>query len=393
LCLRNELNIDFLEIDVHTKALFLAIIFSLAVGTIKAQTVVRAPEGLNTLTERWAWAVGETGKLKRTGGVWIGYSIQRLMSENSWIGSFYSFPEKNEPSLYELITGRRIEFEDRDQHDLKEAARKALSRAEKRKLERKILKEVAFLFEFRGSPSDLETMRTIRTTNITLRVDLDGLPLLWLGTIPSGESVTHLRGLLGKVTSRRGSEKIVQAIGLHGNAPGVFEELVGILNGKAQASIREEAAFWLGQLDTMPALKLLAETARKDESKKVGEKAIFAISQMTMDEATETLIDLGRHGPSRNTRKKAVFWLGQRASRMVIDTLESFVYEDKDEEIQKQAVFALTQLPHDEGVTHLIRVAKTHPSPRIRKQAVFWLGECDDPRAFDAIVEIARGKY
>jgi HEAT repeat protein len=259
-------------------------------------------------------------------------------------------------------------------------------------MEKKVLKEVAFLFEFRGSPKDLENLRTIRTTNITLRVDLDGLPLLWLGSASSEESVAHLKALLGKVSTRRASEKIVQAIGLHGNTPGVFGELLGMLKSHSQVSIREEAAFWLGQLDTMPALKILAETARNDESKKVAEKAIFAISQMTMPQAAETLIDLGRNGPSRDVRKKAVFWLGQHASRMVIDTLESFVYDERDEEVQKQAVFALTQLPDNEGVTHLIRVAKTHPNPRIRKQAVFWLGECDDPRAFDAIIEIAKGK-
>jgi HEAT repeat protein len=371
--------------------ILLLIITGVVVSTM-SQTVVRAPDGLKSLPECWEWAVREAGKVGGTGGVWIGYSIQRLMSENSWIGSFNSFPEKDEVSLYELITGRQIEFEDRGRDDLKDAVRKALSRAERKKDEKKVLKEVAFLFEFRGSPADLGTLRTIRTTNITLRVDLDGLSLLWLGTIPAGESVTHLKQLLHDVTSRRASEKLIQAIGLHGNSPGVFEELVDILKRKDQASAREEAAFWLGQLDTISALKLLVETARNDESKKVAEKAIFAISQMTMKEATETLIDLGRNGPSRETRKKAVFWLGQHASRMVIDTLENFVYKDKDEEIQKQAVFALTQLPDNEGVALLIRVAKTHPSPRIRKQAVFWLGECDDPRAFEAIVEIARGK-
>lgn len=371
----------------------IVILFLITAGVIAcamSQTVVRAPDGLKALPERWEWAVREAPKAFGTGGVWIGYSIKRLMNEDSWIGSFNSFPEKDEASLYEVITGRRIEFEDRD--DLKEAARKALSRAGRKKFERKVLKEVAFLFEFRGLPSDLETLRTIRTTNITLRVDLDGLPLLWLGTAPAGESVEHLKDLLGDVTSRRASEKIVQSLGLHGNTHGVFEELAGILNRKDAVGLREEAAFWLGQLDTISALKLLAETARTDESKKVSEKAIFAISQMTMLEATESLIDLGRNAPSRETRKKAVFWLGQHASRMVIDTLESFVYKDKDEEIQKQAVFALTQLPDNAGVTHLIRVAKMHPSPRIRKQAVFWLGECDDPRAFETIVEIARGK-
>lgn len=377
------------ESIVNNRSFFLLIVISVLLQRADAQPVTQAPEGLHSLKARWDWAVDAGGK---TGGVWIGYSIQRLMGENSWIGSFNSFPEKEEPSLYELITGQRIEFEDRDRDDLKEAARKALSRAERRKLEKKVLKEVAFLFEFRGSPEDLQTLRTIRTTNITLRVDLDGLPLLWLGTIPAEESVGHLKALLRKVSSRRASEKIVQSIGLHGNVPGVFSELSEMLKSHNQVSIREEAAFWLGQLDTLPALRILAEIARKDESKKVIEKAIFSMSQMTMAEATETLIDLGRNGSSREVRKKAVFWLGQHASRMVIDTLESFVYDEKDEEIQKQAVFALTQLPENEGVTHLIRVAKTHPNPRVRKQAVFWLGECDDPRAFDAIIDIASGR-
>jgi len=40
----------------------------------------------------------------------------------------------------------------------------------------------------------------------------------------------------------------------------------------------------------------------------------------------------------------------------------------------------------------MFRIAKTHPNRVIRKQAIFWLGQSDDPRAFDTIVEIAEGK-
>jgi HEAT repeat protein len=43
-------------------------------------------------------------------------------------------------------------------------------------------------------------------------------------------------------------------------------------------------------------------------------------------------------------------------------------------------------------VDPLIKLAKTHPDPRIRKKAVFWLGECDDPRALEAIIAIIKGK-
>ncbi|MCK7483007.1 MAG: HEAT repeat domain-containing protein [Candidatus Moduliflexus flocculans] len=40
----------------------------------------------------------------------------------------------------------------------------------------------------------------------------------------------------------------------------------------------------------------------------------------------------------------------------------------------------------------LIKLAKTHPDPRVRKKAVFWLGECDDPRALEALIAIVKGK-
>jgi len=357
-----------------------------------AQEVFRAPSNLTSLVERWDWGVREAKSRGLTNGVWIVYSIDRLMHENSWIGTFRSIPDPNEATLYELVTGRRIEFEEKPYPDLRDAARKALSRAERKELETKVLKEIVFLFEFRGDPSDPETMRTIKVSNITLTVDLDNLSLIWLGKSNVKESVDFLKQIFGSVSSRRSSEKIIHAVGLHGNVPGVFEFLEGILTSSERSSLREESAFWLGRLDTTATLRLLTEAALKDGSRAVSEKAIFAISQMSTEEATETLIHLGRNAPEKGVRKKAVFWLGHRASKKVVETLREFVNNDRDEEIQKHAVFALTQLPNNEGVSDIIHIAKTHPNPRIRKQAVFWLGECDDPRAFDTIVEIARGK-
>ena len=39
---------------------------------------------------------------------------------------------------------------------------------------------------------------------------------------------------------------------------------------------------------------------------------------------------------------------------------------------------------------NLIKIAKTHPNIEVRKKAIFWLGQSDDPRALDAIIEIVR---
>jgi len=58
--------------------------------------------------------------------------------------------------------------------------------------------------------------------------------------------------------------------------------------------------------------------------------------------------------------------------------------------VQKQAVFALTQLSDGESIPALIKIAKTHRNPEARKTAIFWLGQSENQRALDAIVDIIK---
>lgn len=380
--------------NIFLRTVFMCSVTVSAFSSAIPQEVVRPPQGLSSLQSRWEWAKEEVKRRNMERGVWIGYSIDRLMGERSWIGSFDSFRDPNETTLFELITGQRIEVLDERTSDesVKETARQALSKSVRKKTEPQVIKEVVFLFGFKGDPSNPDHLWTIRTSNITLVVDLAGFPLVWLGKAQDDESLAHLEALFPLFVTSGSKEKIIQAVGIHKAGPRVFRFLSRILGSKEPDRVRKGAAFWLGQQDTEEAMKLLMGVARNEKSRRVSENAVFAISQMSLNAATESLIDLGRNAEDREVRKKSVFWLGQRASERVVEKLQEFAYTDKDEEIQKQAVFALSQLKDGEGVTQLIKIAKSHLSPRIRKQAIFALGECDDPRAFEAIVEIARGR-
>ena len=66
--------------------------------------------------------------------------------------------------------------------------------------------------------------------------------------------------------------------------------------------------------------------------------------------------------------------------------------DDDDTEVQKQALIALAQMRGGSGVEKLIQVAKAHPKLKLRKQAIMSLGNSDDPRAMEALIEIARSK-
>jgi hypothetical protein len=63
------------------------IIMGLAVLSQLAYTqeVLHHPDSSQALDQRWAWAKQQAGQPRFKKGYWIGYSIQRLMEENSTI--------------------------------------------------------------------------------------------------------------------------------------------------------------------------------------------------------------------------------------------------------------------------------------------------------------------
>jgi len=357
-----------------------------------SQQVYRAPEG-QSLESAWEWAAAAQ-KEKDLAEVWVGYSIRRMMKQNSWIGSFNSWSTGRETTLVEVLTGKFLEYDANrpGENDLKREARRALDRAKGNDEDVFVEKELAFLFRFETAPGKADGLRRVRMSNIDLHVELEQRPLLWLGTFDQQQSLRFLDRLFRNTDSPKVQEKIVPAIGVHEKNSAAFTLLKEIAGGAYDTDVREDAVFWISQQRTDEALDYLVGLAESGREEKIVERAVFGISQFEAEKATDVLIRLGQAGRSEKLRKRAVFWLGQRASRKVVESLKDFAYNDENTEVQKQAVFALSQINDGGGVDEMIRIATSHPNPKIRKQAVFWLGESDDPRAFDAIVAIAKGK-
>ena len=94
-------------------------------------------------------------------------------------------------------------------------------------------------------------------------------------------------------------------------------------------------------------------------------------------------------GADRETRKAAVFWLSMRAGERATEGLTEIASDrDDDREVREVALFSLSQLPGEEGVTALLQVARTSDDPDLKRHAIFWLGQSEDPRALDFLVEV-----
>lgn len=337
-------------------------------------------------------ALDEGSKTTAGRAFWIGYAIDRLMGEDSHIGSFRGGREGRDLTIAEVLAGKTVPGEaEGASGDLRQAAATALEGIGGRgKAESEIVKELGFFLEY--GPGKPPVLADVRMSNLDMSFDFEGAPLIWLGKATADESMGLVEALYGRARGLEAREGLVAAAGCQGAPRLALPFLEKVLGGDDPDDLRKDAAFWIGQQNDAGGLRLLAETARKDRSGEVREGAVFGISQIDLPEAVDELIGLAREGGRRDVRKQAVFWLGQMASKKAGGVLEEIAVEDTDLDIQEHAVFALSQLPDDEGLDALIRLAKTHRDPRVRKRAVFWLGESDDPRALEAIVAIIRDK-
>ena len=87
------------------------------------------------------------------------------------------------------------------------------------------------------------------------------------------------------------------------------------------------------------------------------------------------------------SRKKALFWLGQQR-RVPLTQLTSLYDRLREPEVKEQAIFVLSQR-HETGATDkLIDIARRDPDRAMRNKAIFWLGQRDDPRVKQLLMEI-----
>ena len=367
---------------------FTILITVLLVGcfqTFAGEKVIRCPNPIASLHDRWTWAEHEATSRGFSNEYWIGYSIEKLMEKNSFVGSFDTDERRNHPTLAEVIADTTLNETGKSQrygHDI--IVSDGVVSLDEKKSEEKIKKEIGILFHYKS-----EGAEEITVSNLSLHVRLKNDPLLWLEGVKEDESITFLQTFFGDARSSDIKEKLVTAIGIHSSNV-AYPFLKKIAAGSESDNVRENAVFWISQVTTSgEAVQFLSGIAQSDRSEDVQEKAIFSLSEMNTAAATEALISIARTDKNNELRKKATFWLGEKASEKAVSTLKELV-EDEDTEIQKSALFALTQLPDNHGVDELIRIAKTHQNPAVRKEAIFWLGQSDDQRALDALTEIAR---
>jgi len=357
-----------------------------------SNVVIKYPSPKESIKTKWEWAIQQSDKFKK--GVWMGYSINRLMPKNAIMGIYISGDDRFEhPTLEQIIYNRNINKINNE--SLSDVAKKALAHMDKKhdKKESEIIdKEIALLFYYKANPKNNEP-DDFNISNISLYADLDNKPVIWLGVTSQDESANFLISKYEEMKDNEIKEDFMTAIGIHQQSEVPIDFLTSIIKSDEDNDIREDAVFWLGEHDNESSVEFIVNVANKDKSNDVREKAVFALYLMESEKAENALINLAKNSNKKNIKKKAIFWLGQKAAQKSAEVLEEIIEEDHDTEIKEQAVFALSQLDDNEGVPALIEIAKNHSNNEVRKKAIFWLSESGDKRALGVIIDLIKKKH
>lgn len=363
----------------------LALIATLPFHLKSDQQVMKYDQDNSSLENRWDWAASQAKSLNSD--FWVGYSFKRtgaggrISSGDPWKSN------ANRLTLEELIQENYPDSE-QDDETLKDAARNALDSYENRDNPyKKSVHHMALLFRFEDGSKNWRHLTDMKMSDIDEVVDLDEMPLIWLGKADQQESVEFVSDLYKRIPGEEAREMLIAAAGFH-ETESSLEFLKSVVRSDVSDKLRGDAVFWLGQRNDDTVLDLLEELIQNDRSSEVKEKAVFAVHLLGSEKATDLLVDLARNATESEIQKKAIFWLSQEASDRAAENLQNLVISTADSEIQESAIFAISQLKDDESIPLLIDLAKNHRNLEVREKAIFWLGQNDDPRARKAIIEM-----
>lgn len=228
--------------------------------------------------------------------------------------------------------------------------------------------------------------------------------------------------------------------------------LLEVAKGDPEASVKQDAVFYLQQAKSELAIDALEELLLRSDDNVLRRNALFALSQNRSERARRIIkvfalsdnvpvslrndavfhISQSRDGadatwlreayaklPDGQVRGNLLFHIASRPSHetdrwlasVIMDTKESIeqrknalfhlaqrkldgndeliaVYDRVPEQMRKEIIFYIAQRRTAASLDKIIQIAKSDPSPQLRKEALFYVGQSKDPKALKALEEI-----
>ena len=210
----------------------------------------------------------------------------------------------------------------------------------------------------------------------------------------SGRSLDALIDLMRRTDDPEVAQAVLMSLGHHGDER-AFDILAEVARDPARDSeLRTHALIGLAQSGDARATGIAAEIIRnRDEEPEVMETALMVLAQSDGSAARDVLLDMARDKSlDEELRAQALFMAGHQG-HVEAATLKE-IYDSTDSvDMKRQICHVLATLDdRDKAFEVLLEIVRNEDDPEIRRDAVFWMGQFDDPRAADFLMEIINEK-
>jgi tetratricopeptide (TPR) repeat protein len=189
------------------------------------------------------------------------------------------------------------------------------------------------------------------------------------------------------------TQSLLMAIGHHHDSARAFDFLAQVALDEAQdVSVRAHALMALSQTDREArATKVVLQILETAEDRELLEMAIMSLSHMDDPAAQEALAGLLKNASNSQDEELMAMALHFSVSngRVNLDTIRDLYQQARGLELKRQICHVLTMMDdEDAALDLLIEIARNETDAEIRRDAVFWVGQFENDRAAEFLLEV-----
>jgi HEAT repeat protein len=244
----------------------------------------------------------------------------------------------------------------------------------------------------------LSQKRSSETEDILLEIikndpsqSVRGQAVFWMGQVRTDKAAVALEEI---ATSSRDMDlrmKAIHALHEHGSARAAA--LLRRLAESAQTpeSVREQAIFWLGQRRSQENAdflrSLFTRMSKAEGNDDVRKKILFSLSQMRGFGNDRWLLAIALDAANSEDLRGHALWTAGQAGIPGSD-LVALYDRLTDADVKEKLIWVLSESRDRVATDKLVEIAQKDSDREMRKKALFWLGQKNDPRVRQILVDI-----